>query len=127
MKNLDRNRHTETVIYAVVWLMVVALYLINAMRNRAWMLQPLVDAEVILRMTRTLLPFMILFLVNNYVLIPQYLLKNRLSRYLLFTLLLVIAVWCVQFLAFENEMHRMPRPRPVTSTCADAGASSAFS
>ncbi len=112
MKILDRNRHAETVIYAVVWLMVVALYLINAMRNRAWMLQPLVDAEVMLRMTRTLLPFMILFLVNNYVLIPHYLLKNKLSRYLLYTVLLVVALWCVQFLSFESDMHRMPRPRP---------------
>lgn len=65
-----RSRKTETIIYVVIWAIVVGLYLLDKMRARAQISLPLLDATVLWNMVHTLFPFVVLFLVNNMLLIP---------------------------------------------------------
>lgn len=108
-----KERRTETFVYACLWLGAIGLYLLDIMRTRAQMSEPLVDAAVISRVTGTLLPFFLLFLVNNYLLIPRYLLRNRIKVYFSVTVLAIVILWVWQYYDFVNHekpMIRPPRP-----------------
>jgi len=120
--HMTRNRRTETVIYAGIWLVVAAVYLLDVMRGRSNSADvPLLDGTVVARMLTTLLPFVALFLVNNCVLIPRLLLNNRYKTYFLCTLAVAAAVWYFQYVRFMDDMtfilqhdpqalHRGPQP-----------------
>lgn len=109
-----RNRSTETIVYAVLWLIAIGLYLLDAMRVRAQLSEPLIDFSILGAMARTMIPFLILFLVNNNLLIPRLLLKNRVLPYFILTAAAVIAIWGYQYLMFINKANMMPaHPHPV--------------
>lgn len=95
-----RNRSTETIVDLVLWLIAIGLYLLDAMRNRAQMSVSLVDMDVIRHMAHTFVPFLILFLINNNLLIPRLLLRNRILPYFLSTAGVVILIWMYQYLDF---------------------------
>lgn len=110
-----RNRSTETIVYLVLWLIAIGLYLLDAMRNRAQMSVSLVDMDVIRHMAHTFVPFLILFLINNNLLIPRLLLRNRILPYFLSTAGVVILIWIYQYLDFVHIIEMLPeesRPRP---------------
>ncbi len=104
-----RNRHTETLVYGVLWLIVAGLYILGSMSRRSQLSEPLMDLGVVTGMIGALLPFMVLFLVNNYVLIPRFLLTNRLGLYFGMTALLVSVIWAGQYVIFMNELAALPR------------------
>lgn len=106
-----RKRRLETVIYIGLWLLVVTLYLLDVMRMRSYTSLPLLDWGVVGRMAATLLPFFVLFAINNSLLIPRLLLRNRYLPYLCFTAVLVLAVWGCQMFQFFEEISRMGHPR----------------
>lgn len=112
-----RNRKTETIIYVVIWAIVVGLYLLDKMRGRAQMSLPLLDVAMVGGMVRTLLPFVGLFLINNMLLIPRLLLKNRFPAYFVSATLLVVMVWVAQYIDFVHHMQALrqgiePFPHP---------------
>lgn len=104
----SRSRKTETIIYVVIWAIVVGLYLLDKMRARAQISLPLLDATVLWNMVHTLFPFVVLFLVNNMLLIPRLLLKNRLPAYFAAAAFAVILVWVGQYVDFVHFMQRPP-------------------
>ncbi len=55
-----RKRKTENVVYLSLWIVAIGLYLLDMMRGRAEMSMPLLDAHIILRMTKTVVPFKLL-------------------------------------------------------------------
>lgn len=109
---MKRFRKTETLVYTGLWVVTAGLYLIDIMRARAQMAEPLVDMSVLGRMASTLLPFFVLFLVNNCWLIPRYLLRNRLKVYFLLTALAVGLLWVWQYAVFVRMAGSMPHPQP---------------
>lgn len=109
IKKIYRARRTETLVYVCLWVGAIGIYLLDIMRTRAQLSEPLVDGSIIRRITGTLLPFFLLFLVNNYLLIPRYLLRDRLRTYFSVTSLAVIILWAWQYLSF---MHEPPRIHP---------------
>lgn len=109
-----RSRTTETTVYFVLWLIAISLYLLDIMRSRAQMSEPLLDISVMSAMTRTMTPFLLLFLINNNILIPRLLLKNKVLPYFLCTACVVIALWIYQYFDFMYMMEAMPKGmRPV--------------
>lgn len=117
-----RKRRLETAIYISLWLLVVTLYLLDIMRVRSYTSLPLLDWTVVGHMVVALLPFLVLFVINNSLLIPRLLLRNRYMPYLCFTAILVLAVWGCQIAHFFIKMsvmepHGHPRmpfgPRPI--------------
>lgn len=109
-----RNRRLENWVYVGVWILAVGLYVLDLMSTRAQMSKPLFDLATFWRMARTLLPFMALFLVSNYVLIPRFLLKNRLPVYFFAVSVALALMWVYQYFDFvhmaEKFHHHPPRP-----------------
>lgn len=104
----NRSRKTETHIYVAIWAIVVGLYLLDKMRARAQLSLPLLDGTVLVDMVHTLLPFVILFLINNLVLIPRLLLKNRLPAYFVAASALLLMIWVGQYFDFMRSMEMRP-------------------
>ena len=116
-------RRLETLIYAGLWTVLIAFFALDSMRARSYTSQPLLTIDVVVAVCRRLVPFILIFAVNNYVLVPRFLLRNRLLAYLALSLALVGAVWALQYAAFADEMarhgvpghgaHMRPGPRPL--------------
>lgn len=109
---MKRDRKSESVVYAVVWVLICALLLLNAMRSRAEFSMPLIDAGVVWQILRSICPYVLLFLVNNYLLIPHLLLRNRVKIYLLCAFAAVMAVWVCEYVIFISYDDVIPPLRP---------------
>ncbi len=113
--DIKRSRKPETIIYAVLWIIVVGLYLLGSMRTRAQLSLPLLDMSVFTVMLRTMFPLFVLFLINNNILIPRLLLKNKWKSYFSITAIVVIILWIYQYFDFIHQIDSMPvgsRPVP---------------
>lgn len=103
-----RNRRTETILYVLVWLVVAGLYMLDIVRSRYQLSLTPVDWSVFVRMGGMLLPFFLLFILNNYVLIPIFLLKNRLWQYFVLAAVAVSVLWIFQYIHFMNTAPQIP-------------------
>lgn len=112
--NPSRNRSkTEATLYGVLWVIVVGLYLLGAMRRRAQMSESLLDAGLFFGMAHTILPLFILFCINNWLLIPRLILKNKWKVYVGFIALIFMGLWLYlysDFVAFERSMPHGGHP-----------------
>ncbi len=105
-----RNRHTETIVYISLWLIAIGLYLLTAMRSRAQLSQPLLDLQLITSIATTILPFLILFLINNLILIPRLLFRNKFTLYFIATAAVILLTWLCQYFSFMHEVAASPWP-----------------
>lgn len=80
-----RKRQKEEIVYLCLWVIVLTLYLVSQFRARTELNLPLVDLNLMVKMVASLGPFIVLFLINNYLLIPKYLLTNKFGLYILST------------------------------------------
>lgn len=80
--------------------------MLDAMARRADMRLALVDSRIFCDMAMHLLPFVVLFMVNNYVLIPRFLFRNRLGTYLLLAFALMMGADILAYLEFRG--HELP-------------------
>lgn len=108
-----RTRRLESLIYTGIWTAGVALFVLDIMRARSYTGEPLFDAGAVGRVLARMAPFLLLFVVNNYVLVPRLLFRNRLGRYLLAACVLLGAVWMLQYAFFSGEAVRSGEPHPV--------------
>lgn len=121
--NPSKSKRIETLIYAGLWFIAIVLFLLDIMRGRSYTNMPLLDWGALGRLTIFLLPFLTLFALNNYLLIPKLLKKGKYTKYFFFTLCVIGLIWLWQtiefynFLAFKGEqgyvkprMHPGPHP-----------------
>ncbi|MDE5626697.1 MAG: hypothetical protein K2I58_01930, partial [Candidatus Amulumruptor sp.] len=101
------NRKGEAITYTAMWLTVVALYLVDRINFRTQNNETAVDLHLFARMALTLLPYLCLFLVNNCLLIPRLLLRNRLRTYFVATAATLLLLWAYQFIDFISQMASM--------------------
>lgn len=100
---LRRQKILETGIYALIWAMIVAIPLFTyngeeSMRSRE-----------LTRFWLELVPFAVLFLVNNYLLIPKLLLKKRYAAYAIVVVAAIMLLFTVPHLTRKNYL---PNHRP---------------
>lgn len=108
-----RGRATETAIYAALGLLLVAVWVIGMARMRSSAGLSPFDMKSMLSIARRFVPLLILFAVNNWVLIPRILFRNRYVMYFGSLLLLLLAVWAWQYTIFiDYEGHHRPHPAP---------------
>lgn len=106
---------TENLIYISIWLLVLTALVFNTIRMRSFSDDTLFDATVALNIVKKLLPFITLFLVNNFVLFPKLLMRGHNKAYFfsLAAVLAVIVFWQSQQifmdLAGEHRLHGIPR------------------
>lgn len=114
--NRQRNRKTENIVYLSLWLIAIGVYFLDIMRGRAEQSGPLFEFHMLERAMKTLLPFLILFIVNNSVLIPYLLFRNKVKSFFLATGALVVAMWTYQYFEFMHFFNSIPedmRPHPL--------------
>lgn len=112
-----KSRRTENVVYLFLWLIAIGIYTLNIIKGRAEVNGPLFDVNMLPRMVKTLIPFMILFGINNWLLIPRLLLRNRVKSYFLAAGALVTAMWIYQFFEFSHFFNSIPedmKPKPAS-------------
>jgi len=105
-----RPRPSEGMIYTALWLTVGSLYMLNVMRGRASEGEPVFDLALLWQTATTLLPYFLLFLVNNLVLIPRLLLPGKTGAYFGLVALTIICVWGWQYHDFMQMRALRPRP-----------------
>lgn len=119
--NSINNKKLEALIYSGLWLIAIILFLLDLMRVRSYTALPLLDMNAIGHLTLILLPFIALFAINNYLLIPKLQKRGDYTKYLLWTLCSIIVIWIWQqfqflnFSVFEHEpdfQDRTPHPGP---------------
>lgn len=104
-----RKRQKEAIVYICLWVIVLTLYLVSQFRVRTEHNLPLMDLNLLAKAVVSLGPFVILFLINNYLLIPKYLLTNKIERYILSTFLTLSLFMGFQWSFSANfESHRLP-------------------
>lgn len=110
---ITRNRHYENLTYLGLWFLIIALHMLVTIRNRSMEnLTPIVNSGVFIRMTLTLLPFIVLFTIHNWILIPRLLFRNRLRAYFIYTLVVLLFVWSYQYMHFLHEISIRPVRHP---------------
>lgn len=104
-KTYKQQQILENLIYAVIWLILfispsIDDIIYNQNTENNW-------AEIF-HIWKVIVPFFIIFLVNNYLLMPRLLIKKKSWLYLIATVLTI----CV-FLLFTPHNHLNPRKGPV--------------
>ena len=83
MKYLQKQQLLEQVIYLSMWLLILCIPPINLLLDDDHTLQAGELKNVILETGMLVLPFFVLFLIHNFLLIPQLFLKKYYVRYML--------------------------------------------
>ena len=104
-----RSRTTESTVYVILWVIAVGLYVLDVIRNRSQLSVPLVEPEVLAGLAHTVLPFLILFLINNNLLIPRLMLRNRLAAYLVAVVGVLTVMALYEYVDFTHMMAKAPR------------------
>lgn len=116
------DRKFETLVYAGLWLLVIGLCLIDVIQARSMAGLPLLDGKTVSGIVCVLIPFAVMFLINNMLLIPRLLFRNRYGAYFIAIMIVLVATCIVQYeLFFAGFTHNavvhagMPRsgPRPL--------------
>lgn len=118
------NRKIETLIYAGLWGLAILFLLLNMMRGRSLANLPIFDSSTIGYMALNLLPFIALFAINCYLLIPRLLKRGKYEQYFISAISLVCLIWVWQRYQFYElivrfglpEHHQRPpenRPEPL--------------
>ncbi|MDE6377226.1 MAG: histidine kinase, partial [Duncaniella sp.] len=118
-----RNRTLETWAYVIIWLVILALYALGMMRARVTVGLQVDYAEITDHLLSRFLPLGLLFVLNNFVLIPRLLLARHTQLYFISAALALAGLWTYQYFDFMShfmaESHHFPphdeaaRPRPL--------------
>lgn len=104
------HRRTEALVYTGLWLIAIVIYLLDHISNKSQYNGPLLCAHSLQSIARTMFPLLTLFAVNNFILIPRLLKKNRLPAYLVAVSISIAAVCVWQATDFHLHVERLPRP-----------------
>jgi len=124
MKRSQKHILIEQFIYWSIWLLIFLAPLIgNIVSQKTSTNDNAVSWQMLGRHWLTIIPFFILFLANNYILLPTLLLRKKYGIYIVMTLFLVIVVcFCNHFPFFRGDNFKQdlrmernegnPRSRP---------------
>lgn len=93
----------------------MTLFILDNVRVRSYTDQPILDLHTIGHVLYGIFPLFLLFVVNNYLLIPRFLKQGRYTAYFLTVGVVVLFIWLVQGAQFveytrlDGGMHAGPR------------------
>lgn len=109
MKSIN-NKKLENFIYYGFWFIAIILSLLEIMQARTYTDLPLLDAAVVIKFLLGLLPFMLLFAINNYLLIPILLKRGHYGKYFACAICSIAVIWIWQQFQFFNLSNFAPKP-----------------
>ena len=104
---VERTRKSELIVYAVLWLIVLVLPFFNEFIRFAS-----ADAfswSRILRWFTGLIPFIVIFLINNFLLVPHFLLKKKMGAYVFSQLIILGGFILLQDMIYDLRMEALIR------------------
>ena len=105
-KQEQRQKILENLIYLIIWVVILVSPLLEHKYNGET-----INWNDIFRAWKMICPFFILFLINNYVLIPLLLIRKKSWLYLLFTLMTVCLIFALNpFVRFKRPGDPGKRP-----------------
>lgn len=104
---VDRTRKSEMIVYAVLWLLVLVLPFFNELLRQTS--DDVFSWGRILRWFTGLAPFIVVFLINNFILVPHLLLKKKLGAYLLCLLIILGGFLVIQDISYDLRMQAINR------------------
>ena len=104
---MDRStRYLPDLLYLVIWVLVIVLFVLDHFSGNNTMTVPF---EIVLFRTLTTLgPLLLLFAINNYLLIPRLLIRGHMRSYLLWATILIVAMLALQYVDFIHLRRAMP-------------------
>lgn len=113
MDHPDIPRKKENLVYAGIWLIVACLYIFHIVFDHN-MDSPIPGTMVAAKMLHVLAPCFVVFLVNNYLLIPRLLtgVRRHTACYVVSVAILVLLTSYVEYLVFTGEIFSSPHPHP---------------
>lgn len=101
------TRYLPDLLYLVIWVLVIVLFVLDHFSGNNTMTVPF--KIVLFRTLTNLGPLLLLFSINNYLLIPRLLIHGRLRGYLLWTIVLIAIVMVFQYAEFAHERDLVQR------------------
>ncbi|MCM1336124.1 MAG: histidine kinase [Candidatus Amulumruptor caecigallinarius] len=103
--NRVTDKRLESLIYVALWAAAVTLLGLDMLRARSAASLPLVDGAVVWRAVLNVVPLLVLFVVNNYLLIPRLLKRGRYGAYFAAVTVTVALVWACQWGVFTQVIR----------------------
>ncbi|MBE0673168.1 MAG: histidine kinase, partial [Bacteroidales bacterium] len=103
------KRKSENLIYLLIWLIVCSLpvFTLRGDANFTW-------SRLALELFR-LLPFMLVFIINNSLLVPRFLFRNENVQYLVYiTISIIVIAFLFDSLRFVQDYLKPVEPPPFT-------------
>lgn len=107
-RGIDRSRGVEQLIYFSMWLLVVMFPLISELLQAAR--GNVFSWKDVSWWWGGMLPYLVLFLIHNYVLIPSYLFDHKLKRYSFGVFLLIASFAVYEIFAFDDRRTVLNSP-----------------
>ncbi|MDE6217468.1 MAG: histidine kinase, partial [Muribaculaceae bacterium] len=101
---LRRSHKLENLTYLSIWLLVIVLYLVEAMRISGMDMYYILGWKTISMMAVKLAPFILLFAFNNWVLMPRLLFRNHISGYFLALFTTIFVMWGWQYYYQQTDL-----------------------
>lgn len=99
--SVDSIQKKEKVIYGVMWLLITLFCVVHGVAENASQGHPLYTMHDALRTLNVVLPLCLLFVINNFILLPLLLHKHRLGPYLLSVIVLIAFTAWFQYKSFS--------------------------
>lgn len=104
------NKRIKKYIYYGLWTLICAILLLDGLKPNSMSVIPVITLRGIIEVLKVIIPFIALFLINNLVLIPKFLLRNKYKSYFIFVSILLGVIFSIQFALFLSKLHFMPLP-----------------
>ena len=119
---IKASRRTENAIYFGTWLIVILFFILNMMLTLNESTNESLSWTEISVFAANLFPLFLLFLINNYLLLPRLLLRNKYTAYVCSIAVTIAVIWGGQILQFFylnnpilNHRPEMHPPMPYES------------
>lgn len=109
MKHIHKQQLLEQIIYLSMWLLTLSLPTVYLLLDDDHVLQPGELQESMIETGLLVLPFFVLFLIHNYLLVPQLFLKKYYIRYML-AVIFTIGILFLYMPGWINILQPQPQP-----------------
>lgn len=109
---IKASRRTENAIYFGTWLIVILFFILNMMLTLNESTNESLSWTEISVFAANLFPLFLLFLINNYLLLPRLLLRNKYTAYVCSIAVTIAVIWGGQILQFFYLNNPIPNHRP---------------
>ncbi|MDL2277233.1 histidine kinase [Parabacteroides sp. OttesenSCG-928-G07] len=92
MKQERKQAILENLIYVIIWLLVLFVPVFRSNQQTTG----IIEWTTVWNYWKTILPFLVLFIINNYILIPYFLNRKKTGLYFLLTSLLILLLFVVK-------------------------------